>query len=207
MCSKVLPSHDYHVGQCVVYQDPDNTIKWWYPATITSLCAEKRTYMINDTNCTMYKLMQAHLMSYTLQDKNCQSTQCEYMWPVKPAMTQTSHMWSVKPAMPQTSHMHPVKVIEQSNHKKSQVKPVMAQSSHTWPMSNAVRKQFGKQPELVRNSDKHAVLPTHAPYVGQQVMFEDSTSKHCYPAVSVNLCPDSRSYKITTMQSVNPVKI
>ena len=27
VCSKVLTSHDYHVGQCVVYQDQDNTSK------------------------------------------------------------------------------------------------------------------------------------------------------------------------------------
>ena len=51
----VLPSHYSHVGQCVVYQDQDNTCKQWYPAHITSLYA----------------------------DKNCQSTQCEYMQPME----------------------------------------------------------------------------------------------------------------------------
>ena len=29
------------------------------------------------------------------------------------------------------------------------------------PMPNAARKQFGIQPEMIRNSDKHAALPTH----------------------------------------------
>ena len=73
----VLPSHDYDVYQCVAYQNQDNPSKWWYPATITSLCA----------------------------DKNCQSTQCEHMQSVKLAMPQANHMQSVKPAMPQASHM------------------------------------------------------------------------------------------------------
>ena len=45
VCSEVL--------QYVVYKDPDNTNKQWYPATITSWCA----------------------------DKYCQSTQCEHMQP------------------------------------------------------------------------------------------------------------------------------
>ena len=37
---EVLPSHDYHVGQCVMYQD--DTSKQWYPATIKSFCPEKK---------------------------------------------------------------------------------------------------------------------------------------------------------------------
>ena len=142
--------------------------------------------------------MQAHLRPSISQDKSCQSTQCEHMWPVKPVMTQSSHMQSVKPAIPQASHIWPVKVMGQSNHKKSQVKLAMAQSCHIKPMSNATRKQIDVQPEVVRNSNKHAVLPTHAPHVGQHVMFQDSKSKHGYPAVSESLCPESRSYKITT---------
>ena len=72
VCSKVLSLHNYHVGQCVVYQDQDDTSKWWYPTTITSLSAEKGTYMIRATNGAVYKEMQAHLKSYTSQDKNCQ---------------------------------------------------------------------------------------------------------------------------------------
>ena len=53
------------------------------------------------------------------------------------------------------------------------------------PMSNAAKKQLGIQPEVVRNNDKHAVLPTHDLYVGQ-----DSTRKHWYPAEIQNLCLD-----------------
>ena len=39
------------------------------------------------------------------------------------------------------------------------------------PMINAAKKQLGIQPEVVRNSDKHEVLPTHAIYVAHHVMF------------------------------------
>ena len=65
------------------------------------------------------------------------------------------------------------------------------------PMSNAARKQLGIEPEVVRNNDKHAGLPTHDFYVGQQVMYQDSTSKHWCPAVIDSLCLEPRSYKIS----------
>ena len=80
MCSNVLPSHTYHVGQCVKYQV--NTGQRWYPATITSLCSEKGTFMIRASNGAVYKKMQANLKPYQFQDMNCQSTQCEHMQPV-----------------------------------------------------------------------------------------------------------------------------
>ena len=51
------------------------------------------------------------------------------------------------------------------------------------PMSNAGRKQLGIHPEVIRNNDKHAVLPTYDPHVGQQVMYQDSARKCWYPAV------------------------
>ena len=71
----------------------------------------------------------------------------------------------------------------------------MAQSTQMQSMSKAARKQNGTQPELVRNS-KHAVLPIHDHYIGQQAMFQDATIKHSNPSVCENWCPDSRSYKI-----------
>ena len=70
------------------------------------------------------------------------------------------------------------------------------------PMSNAARKQLGIHPEIVRNTDKHATLPTHDLHVGQHAMFQDSTSKHWYPAVIKSLCPEPRSYKITTSDGI-----
>ena len=69
-------------------------------------------------------------------------------------------------------------------------------------MSNDARKQFGFQPEVIRNSEKHAVLPTHDLHAGQHVMFQDSTSKHWYPAVIESLYPALRSYKITTRHGI-----
>ena len=70
------------------------------------------------------------------------------------------------------------------------------------PMSNAASKQLGIQPEVIRNTDKHAALPTHDLHVVQQVMYQDSGSKHWYPAVIDRLCPEPRSYKITTRDGI-----
>ena len=70
------------------------------------------------------------------------------------------------------------------------------------PMSNAAMKQLGIQPEVIRNIDKHAVLPLHDLHIGQQVMYQDSTNKHWYPAVIDSLCPELRSYKITTRDGI-----
>ena len=70
------------------------------------------------------------------------------------------------------------------------------------PMSNAARKQLGIQPEIVRNIDRHAVLLTHDLHVGQQVIYQDSTSKHWYPAVIQSLCSEPRSYKIIARDDI-----
>ena len=70
------------------------------------------------------------------------------------------------------------------------------------PMSNTVRKQLGVQPELVMNTDKYPTLPTHNLHVGQQVMCQDSTSKHWYPAVIESLCSELQSYKIITRDGI-----
>ena len=40
-----LPSHDLHFGKDIMYQDV--TSRWWYPGTITSLCAWPGRYNIN----------------------------------------------------------------------------------------------------------------------------------------------------------------
>ena len=64
------------------------------------------------------------------------------------------------------------------------------------PMSNTARKQLGIQPEIIRNSDKHAVLPMHDLHVVQQVMYQNSTGMCWYPAVIESLCPEPISYKI-----------
>ena len=70
------------------------------------------------------------------------------------------------------------------------------------PMSNAARKQLGIQLEVIRNSDKHAVLPMHDIHVGQDVMYQDSANKCWCPAVIESLCPEPRTYKITTRDGI-----
>ena len=66
----MLISHTYHVGQYVKYQV--DISKQWYPATMTSLCLEKGTYVIIAINGAVYKETQANLRPYQFQDKNCQ---------------------------------------------------------------------------------------------------------------------------------------
>ena len=69
-------------------------------------------------------------------------------------------------------------------------------------MSNAARKQLGIQPEIIRNSDQHAAIPTHDLNVGQHVMYQDSASKHWYPAVIDSLCSEPRRHKILTRDGI-----
>ena len=62
-----LPSHDIHIGQDVMYQDA--TSKWWYPATITSLCGQPGSYSITTRKCVTFRRTQAHLKPYQPQSK------------------------------------------------------------------------------------------------------------------------------------------
>ena len=70
------------------------------------------------------------------------------------------------------------------------------------PMSKAARKELGVKPDVIRNSDNHAVLRINDLNVGHQVMYQDSASKHWYPAVIESLCPEPRSYKITIIDGI-----
>ena len=70
------------------------------------------------------------------------------------------------------------------------------------PMSNAARKQLGIQLEIIKNSDKHAALPTHDLNVGQHAMYQDSASKHWYQAVIDSLYSEPRDYKIITRDGI-----
>ena len=66
-----LTLHDFHLDQVVMYQEP--TTKRWYPATITKLCQEPRSYIIITKEGVQYKKTQAHLKSYHPQDKTSKS--------------------------------------------------------------------------------------------------------------------------------------
>ena len=64
--NKQLPTHDLHIGQGVMYQDP--VAKRWYPATIIGLCLEPRSYRIRTKDSITYRKMQNHLKPYQLQN-------------------------------------------------------------------------------------------------------------------------------------------
>ena len=68
------------------------------------------------------------------------------------------------------------------------------------PMSNAARKQLGLDCEDLRNNYKNEHLPSHNLHLGQDVMFQDSTSKQWSPATIRSLCSQPRSYKIITRE-------
>ena len=76
-------------------------------------------------------------------------------------------------------------------------------------MSKAARKQLGIQPEVVKNNDKHAVICTHELHISQDLMCQDPTSKHWYPAVIQSLCSEPRklqdTYKRWYCLQKNPV--
>ena len=94
---EVLPTHDLHVGQSVMYEDSVTT--QWHTAIITSFCQEKRNYNIKTSDGVFYQKTQAHLKPYTPQNKNAQSTQ-----PVSQLMAQSHHKQPVKQPMAQSDH-------------------------------------------------------------------------------------------------------
>ena len=69
-------------------------------------------------------------------------------------------------------------------------------------MSSAAGKQLGIQPDMLRNIDKHEVLPAHDLHIGQSVMYQDSVTKGWHAAFIASLCQEKRSYKITTSDGV-----
>ena len=56
--NKHLLTHDYHIGQSVMYLNPIN--KSWYPARIRGLYQEPRSYKIETDNGTIYRKTQNH---------------------------------------------------------------------------------------------------------------------------------------------------
>ena len=64
-----LPTHDYHIGQSVMYLNPIN--KRWYPTRIRSLCQEPRSYKIETDDGIIYQKTQNHLKLFQCKtDKN-----------------------------------------------------------------------------------------------------------------------------------------
>ena len=77
-----LPSHDLHIGQDVIFQDAASM--WWYPATITSLWVQPRSYNITTRDDVTYRKTKAHLKPNKPQ---CKKTEDEHsdskMWTLK----------------------------------------------------------------------------------------------------------------------------
>ena len=67
-----------------MYQDP--TTKRWFPATITKLCQEPRSYIITTKEGVQYRKTQAHMKPYHLQEKKVENE----------LVLQNNHMWTVK---------------------------------------------------------------------------------------------------------------
>ena len=57
-----LPTHDFHIGQSVMYLNPVN--RRWYPATITSFCQEPQSYKIKTDDVIICRKIQSHLKVY-----------------------------------------------------------------------------------------------------------------------------------------------
>ena len=81
MKNENLPSHDLHLGQDVMMQDP--TSKRWSPSVITRLCKEPRSYQVITRDNVTYRKMQAHLKPYKPEFKNVQVAKSCNMWPLE----------------------------------------------------------------------------------------------------------------------------
>ena len=56
------------------------------------------------------------------------------------------------------------------------------------PMSNTARKQLGLDSEFLIYKHKNEHLPLHDLHLGQNIMFQDATSKQWFPATITSLC-------------------
>ena len=97
------PSHDLHLDQVVMYQDPND--KRWYPATITRLCQEPRSYLITTKQGVQYRRTQAHLKPYhpqgenelSIQKKHKQTVPCVQNKPNATNLAQSRPKRDIKP--------------------------------------------------------------------------------------------------------------
>ena len=83
-----VPLHDLHLDQVVMYQDPND--KRWYPATITRLCQEPRSYLITTKHGVQYRKTQAHLKPYHPQGEDELLMQERHKWTVPSAQNKLS---------------------------------------------------------------------------------------------------------------------
>ena len=69
-----LPTHDLHIGQSLMYQDP--VTKRWHPATIASLYQEHRSYRIRTKDGISHRKTQNHLKPYQPQHNKGKMNNC-----------------------------------------------------------------------------------------------------------------------------------
>ena len=71
---------------------------------------------------------------------------------------------------------------------QSQMQSLQSKSTRSdLPMSNAFRQQLSLQSEKLINVNKHELLPSHDLRIGQDIMYQDATSKWWYPAIITSL--------------------
>ena len=75
-----LPLHDLYLSQDIMMQDP--TSKWWFPAVITRLCKEPRSYQVTTSDNVTYRKTQVHLKLYKPEIKSVQDVKSCHMWPL-----------------------------------------------------------------------------------------------------------------------------
>ena len=85
--NETLPSHDLHLGQDDMMQDPVS--KRWSPAVITRLCKEPRSYQVTTRDNITCRKMQAHLKPHKPEVKNVQDAKRSNMWPLKKTCNKT----------------------------------------------------------------------------------------------------------------------
>ena len=87
--NETLPSHDLHLGQDVMMQDPSS--KRWSPVVITRLCKEPRSYQVTTRDNVTYRKMQVHLKPYKPEIKSVQDAKSCLMWPLEKTCNKTNN--------------------------------------------------------------------------------------------------------------------
>ena len=103
-----LPSHDLHLGQDVMMQDPAS--KRWSPVIITRLCKEPRSYQVTTKDNVTYRKMQAHLKPYKPEVKSVQDAKSCNMWPPKKTCNKTDNNDTIAKARHRRTITAPVKM-------------------------------------------------------------------------------------------------
>ena len=98
-----VPSHNLHLNQAVMYQDPND--KRWYPAVFTRLCQEPRSYLITTKQGVQYRKTQAHLKpchaqgedELCNQEKHKPAVACAQNYPNETNLVQSRPKRDIKP--------------------------------------------------------------------------------------------------------------